>query len=327
MKTKKISNTSEILTYNEIYAELRETEYVIYQKLPIADVIDTSVKQFLTKKEKNFYEKSHFDFVITDKHHNPVFAIEFDGPYHQIKEEVRLRDVRKNRICQVAELPLLRITDLELEKVDSISIVRFIVYRFIKWTQNYDKIKNELENELANMSAEEYKMVVTDRFIDVGYNPDYIFHIEHPFPLKEGVITELKKQYQLEEKPSDSYWYSVNRYGSSFTNGFHSASYTYGIYKGKSPNSTISFKKGKLITEGIEVIKEEKINFVMKYALVTIENINSNTIPIQYKSTYGILPIYYSDIPGASIPDICEAIAEYVSYKKVLTWFQQNYDN
>ncbi len=303
-------------------SELKDTDYLIFPKLPISDVVDASIKQYLTKQEKNYFEKSHFDFVIADKNHYPAFVIEFDGPYHLEKKEVKLRDIRKNRICQIAGLPLLRITDYELEKKDSFSIVRFIIYRFIKWSHNYEKIKKKLENELTNMSKEEYELVVSDRYIDVGYNPDYIFHIEHPFPLKKNVIDELYNKHKVANEPTENnYWYSINKYGCSSIDGFHSASFTYGIYKGKRNNSTFTFNEGKLKTKGIEILSEEKIDYVMRYDLVTVENLNHKVISIEDKL---ILPIYYSDIPGANIPNICEAVAEYVCYKKVLMWMEQN---
>jgi hypothetical protein len=138
VKTKKINNTSEIISYNEIKTELRDTDYIVFPKLPISDVIDSSIKQYLTKQEKNYFEKSHFDFVVADKNHVPAFVIEFDGPCHLEREETKSRDIRKNRICQIAELPLLRITDFELEKIDSVSIALLLItnqctvfYRFI----------------------------------------------------------------------------------------------------------------------------------------------------------------------------------------------------
>jgi len=47
----------------------------------------------------------HFDFVVTDRNHNPQFAIEFDGGGHDDKND-RLKD----EICRQSGLALFRLT-------------------------------------------------------------------------------------------------------------------------------------------------------------------------------------------------------------------------
>ena len=41
-------------------------------------------------------------------HHLPIFAVEFDGPLHEVSEQ-RVRDAQKNELCDRFEFPLLRI--------------------------------------------------------------------------------------------------------------------------------------------------------------------------------------------------------------------------
>jgi len=47
----------------------------------------------------------HFDFVVTDRNHDPQFAIEFDGGGHNDKN-----DHLKDEICRQSGLALFRLT-------------------------------------------------------------------------------------------------------------------------------------------------------------------------------------------------------------------------
>ena len=55
--------------------------------------------------------QAHFDFVVTDAAHTPVFAVEFDGPGHRDDEDQIARDLKKNSLCARFAFPLLRIND------------------------------------------------------------------------------------------------------------------------------------------------------------------------------------------------------------------------
>jgi very-short-patch-repair endonuclease len=55
--------------------------------------------------------QAHFDFVVTDATHTPVFAVEFDGPGHRDDDDQIARDLKKNSLCARFAFPLLRIND------------------------------------------------------------------------------------------------------------------------------------------------------------------------------------------------------------------------
>jgi hypothetical protein len=55
-----------------------------------------------------FALQAHFDFLVTDNDHSPLFAVEFDGPRHRTRDQIN-RDERKNTLCEQFQLPLLRI--------------------------------------------------------------------------------------------------------------------------------------------------------------------------------------------------------------------------
>lgn len=58
-----------------------------------------------------FSLRSHFDFVVIDSDSTtPLFAVEFDGPFHRDPKQ-RSRDQKKNALCDIVGLPLLRVND------------------------------------------------------------------------------------------------------------------------------------------------------------------------------------------------------------------------
>jgi len=77
-------------------------------KVGLADVIDVEA---LDSSLKTYALKAHLDFVMVDVESSlPSFAVELDGRQHWRDPNNRRRDAMKDRLCERANLPLLRIT-------------------------------------------------------------------------------------------------------------------------------------------------------------------------------------------------------------------------
>ena len=70
--------------------------------------------------EREHYDyalRAHFDFVVSDSNHGPLFAVEFDGPSHD-DEEQKARDAKKDwlarhfrcRCCESRRVILVSVT-------------------------------------------------------------------------------------------------------------------------------------------------------------------------------------------------------------------------
>ncbi|MDR3714291.1 MAG: DUF2726 domain-containing protein [Puia sp.] len=68
----------------------------------------------LSKELNVFCWRAHFDFVVTDSAFMPLFVVEFDGPSHQ-SEKQACRDRKKDELCRIFSLPILRINSRYLE--------------------------------------------------------------------------------------------------------------------------------------------------------------------------------------------------------------------
>jgi len=87
--------------------------------------------EVLSAADQNSLLTSHFDFVVGDRRtQRPVFAVEFDGPLHEVGPQ-RTRDIRKNRLCAAAAFPLLRIGYAALERYEQLTVLEFMLQRFV----------------------------------------------------------------------------------------------------------------------------------------------------------------------------------------------------
>jgi len=329
MKVQKISNTSEIYTFTELSKGLEGTDLLIFPKLAIKDVVTEEQRCELNKTLRNTLNTGHFDIVVTDKHHIPLFAVEFDGPHHSVYEKKIRSDIRKNRICQITNLPLIRFSDEHLIKYDSISIIQFIAYRYRMWRENYQIILDELSKRINDMTKEEYDHFKKEGRLSSDFDPSFQFHLQFPFPKTNEIKNKLIKKYNIypyppRNKTEKVYWYSVfpGGEGSDLDWKFY-YDYSYGLYYGSSEQS-ISWKNGRLQNSQSKMLLEDKFRVKVKWSLVTAEDYDFKEPPFIYNERNGFMPIYHSDIPGAHLPYIADCMCEYFCYKRIEEWIDEN---
>lgn len=129
------SYASECLTYGmltELLAsDVRFAGLRVLCHVPLRDfLVDLSP---CSRQEKRYicHEHSHVDFLISERAtHLPLLAIEVDGyTFHRKESKQRKRDERKDKILELYQLPLLRLST--------------------KGSQEADRVRGELERLLA----------------------------------------------------------------------------------------------------------------------------------------------------------------------------------
>lgn len=85
-----------------------------FSKVALKDVLPFE-KGNLTTELRDFCWRAHFDFAFTDESFAPLFVVEFDGSSHQSNKQA-VRDRKKDALCRIFSLPILRINALYLEK-------------------------------------------------------------------------------------------------------------------------------------------------------------------------------------------------------------------
>ena len=164
--------------------QLARNGFRVYPKVRLADAIGKDDGDRLSPRAFDYFTRAHFDFLVVQKD-VAVFAVEFDGPTHRNAEAVE-RDVLKNRLCKSADLPLLRITSVEITERDQLTLLDYMLMRHVAWRQEIAGIIKEIEEHAA--------MVPPDaRFEDYDgdFDPHLQFDIRHPFPASEVVRGRL----------------------------------------------------------------------------------------------------------------------------------------
>ena len=114
MKLKRLLNYSETSTHIRLEKVCEKYGAAVFAKVRLADIFpieNSGISNCLYR----FSLQSHFDFIVTDENHTPLFSIEFDGPFHVNDKQIQ-RDRYKNELCAFFNFPLLRINSNYLER-------------------------------------------------------------------------------------------------------------------------------------------------------------------------------------------------------------------
>jgi len=104
---KKLLNLHEEVTHSRLKVACSEWGATVFVKVRTADVLPIE-SSGIPAADFRFALRSHFDFVVCDAEHTPLFVVEFDGPSHDKPDQAR-RDIQKNSLCERFQFPILRI--------------------------------------------------------------------------------------------------------------------------------------------------------------------------------------------------------------------------
>lgn len=122
----RLVNHYEEIAHGEIKTAADRWGLSVYPKLRVADVIPLD-QPGVVDELKRYGLQSHFDFVVCRDQWEPDYAVEFDGRYHSTAPQT-VRDAKKDRLCALAGLPILRINSNYLTPAfGSISLLSWIM--------------------------------------------------------------------------------------------------------------------------------------------------------------------------------------------------------
>jgi hypothetical protein len=305
-------------------AALAGSNYRIFPKLPIREVLNVDGFPDLTRQLRNTLNTSHFDFVVVAPDHRAKYAVEFDGPHHLQYAKTRRSDIRKNKLCAIGGLPLLRVTDVGLEMLESVSILEFMTRRILAWEQRYTDLQAELQDSISSMSAGELRRHTEHGFLDPSLDSTFWFDMEHPFPLTDSARSRLVERHGLHDHvPPNSLtqlWYHVLPAPGGPLGCTHFELAFFGIYRGRGECATLNWSGGHLTTPGVEVLHEGKASVGIPWPLIIEEDYDSTEAPIVFQMRTGRDPVYFPNLAGAHVPSICEAVAEYLALREISKW-------
>lgn len=336
MKKKRILNMSEKRTEDILRRALADSGYRIFARLPLTKVLVREKGESLSKADRQFMESSELDFVIANADSIPEFAVEFDGPHHQSNPKQTERDVRKNRLCNMAKLPLWRITETELEDFDRYTILEFIVMRFLVWRDESDDIKRQIAEYCAALDTTQQKALTNSWIADPIIDPTVHFDIAHPFPQTEAVAKRLLKKYGvvslfvepiLRGAPKRQFRLFCDVFAWSHER-FESHDLVvrcdYVICRSKRPFSGIMSILSEDDRKSSDVLKKGFLDFRVRASLPIVNDYDASEAPFEYFMRNRKIPISFPSLPGVTPHDIGETMSEYLGLREVEKWFIRN---
>ena len=307
---KRFLNTSDDKTLEIIKKSLKDTNYRVYPNLPLY-VIFTNKNNEFNREERRYIQDSTFDFVIFDENSFPKLTIEFDGPVHDIYKKKKASDIKKNRICMKQKLPLLRIRDFHLKEHEKITILEYIILRFVKWNIEYDQILEEVNNYFTELSEQEVKEYTMDGILDPSVDPTVIFDLKYPFPGITKIIQRISSVYGV---------YDRNILGNkSLSKIEEDGSITYVEYR----QLTTSIKmSNNSVDQEINKMFSASINLLC--LMPTEKDWDPSESAHDYFKKCRKFPVAFNDVPGLSINELAETLAEYFVLKKIENWLEKN---
>jgi hypothetical protein len=137
---KRLSNRSEVYVHELLAPAAARHDAEIYRKVRIADVVD--IDGLDSRELGRFALMGHFDFVVTDRNHDPQLAIEFDGGGHY-----ETNDHLKDEICRQSNLALFRLTPSSSRvKIQEAS---FVAYLVDVWFHGHEFARMQASGELS----------------------------------------------------------------------------------------------------------------------------------------------------------------------------------
>lgn len=332
MKKQRILNASEARTEDLLRGALAGTGYRVFARLPLAKVLQREHAETLTRQDRRFLESSELDFVVANANCIAEFAVEFDGPFHQL-DEVEGRDVRKNKLCSLAKLPLWRITDTELEEFDRYTILEFIIMRFLAWRAESDDINRRIAEYVSTLDEPQKDALVEGGIADPMIDPTVHFDIAHPFPRtrdaarrlldRHGIVSLMTQPFLKRVLPAKPFQLFADVFAPSqerFDGHDLVVRCDYMVSRSEEP-----FFGTKTIANGqdrnsSQIVHKGAIDFRLRALLPIVSDYDPNETPIEYFLRTGEMPISFPELPGVTPHDIGETVSEYLGFREVEKW-------
>ncbi len=328
-------NKSEKRTESIIKSVLENQGYRIVHSVKMKDIIEYHDRDNLTEEEKKYIEEGEIDFVIYNAEDNAILALEFDGPLHELKNKKIKTDIRKNRLCNSASLPMIRVTDVFIETKWEVPILEYILDRFVRYESAAESIREEIENiyseeDIDRLLKEYYPILPPE--LDV----EFLYGLENGFPGTKEIGKRLFDEFEIvsniyQTKAVADYVKNSTRYRkcmifpgqpidySGTKTFFKSEWFLYEIETGS--YNPISFKNGLVSGQGVTSLGSGQAEF----ALNTILHIKEDFDPykesiIEYFQRTGDVPFIPQGLPGASFFGIGQIIAEFLALRDAEIW-------
>lgn len=254
----------------------------------------------------------------------PVFAIEFDGPHHSFPVQAE-RDILKNRLCKRANLPLVRIELSDIQEYDKITLLDYMLDRYLSWQREEEDILDEIREFVSELTPKEARARFEDS--DPSVDPSFLFDLRHPFPATRVVKQRLLQNYKIAHEhagPRDLssalYMFKVDwgYEGPDKDEQYHKCVRKVTLQEGVSSQGKIFFETEVSASVRSWLPTTTEIPDPPPLFSAVLEESALKTM------LQRISAMWSPNLPGISTWDISEQFAEYLAYRAVEQWAQKN---
>jgi hypothetical protein len=318
MKTKKLLNTSAYKTSKILERALNNTGCRVYPELALSLVLDKG-EDSLSRPERNMLDNGSFDFVVYNENSFPEFAIEFDGPTHQLHEKSRQADIRKNSLCCKAGLPLLRINDEFLSEYEKHSLLEYMVGRFVAWRNERGQIAQEesdISEHLAatGASEEEYEQMM---------DPQIMWDLMHPFPASLELAKTLYSTYGVVSSHVDPDVYETATVQPEFLlfqrDGMGAEPIGLYHYKIERAYELRRMTQASSDSYRVERIHSESVTVSYQWRLPTVD-----VDALVASSQVIVENAHGQNLPGISMSELADHFCDFLALNQLKGWVEQN---
>lgn len=319
MHKKPIMHNGESKVDSILSRHLSKEGFRILPKIRVQDAIEKD--KWLPPREFEYYTRSHFDFLVT-KDNNPIFAVEFDGEHHFIDDRRVENDIIKNRLCKEANLPLLRITSSEVDEHDKVTLLDYMLMRYVAWKKEYpkiiEKIKRIASTLPSNYDPEDYA---------IDFDPSVHFDLMYPFPARETVVERLWEKHRIARSTARPERHRAAKYLCDVTLGmerpsendqFLECTSRVQVWRPTDPKCTPVFSKEVSVSLRAWLPLQAEVPAPDVFRLFWDTNQDVAEVLNQFKIR--VESMWFPKLPGINIWDIAENYTEYLGLRMVERW-------
>lgn len=334
MRMRPLVGVAERRTLEILDRTLRNSHLRAFSKVRLCDVIEPSPGEEPGYEDRNFLLTAHLDFVVYERPNMlPRFAVEFDGPGHTDPVQVQ-RDLRKNRLCTSAEMPLLRIGWTEVEPHERVSVLQYMLVRYLAWPRTEKRLLGEIDRHLENIGPDAAESLFEGGILDPSIDPTFLFDLEYPFPGISRVTRRLLQRHRivsdyLSEREAESarhrsrlrcHWVG----GEMSMPGYHVLqTRRFVVAQAGSRQERLERRGGSWVSHGGSVLYETEGRFSMQWALPLMADHDVSEPWVSYYEREGHPPYAYADLPGVFLPNVAKSLATYMGLRDVEDWAER----
>ena len=254
----------------------------------------------------------------------PILAIEFDGVDHLRNPETLKLDNLKNRLCRSADLPLLRVMSEEIREHDRLTLLDYMLIRYVAWQREFSDIVKELRQRAAGLPDH-----ADSDDLATELDPVFEFDLRHPFPMTATTRARLWRRHRFAwvddyerrgHNPKGIWAVELTGFGPLIHDEFHTCEATATIWTPKDIGDEPLYRHRVSVTVRacMRLRPDPDVDEGALFGLPGLEPLTALT------KQYGIPAheLWFSNIPGVNAWDIARHYVDYLGVASIDRWAQ-----